>query len=106
MAAERSLAPRDAEAAITLARRIAHSFRLAIAFHCGKDTLAVLDVATGLATLAVERRYVRPEVDRSLDFIIEGGRHAVVEQALAEPFVANDCDLSPPAAAAPTGEAG
>jgi len=66
----------------------------------------VLDVATGLATLAVERRYVRPEVDRSLDFIIEGGRHAVVEQALADPFVANDCDLSPPAAAAPAGEAG
>ena len=33
-------------------------------------------------TLAVERDYVRPEVDRSLDFVIEGGRHPVVEQAL------------------------
>src|SRR5690606_35533758 len=35
----------------------------------------------------------------SLDFFIEGGRHPVVEQAirkqLAQPFVANDCDLSP-----------
>ena len=49
-----------------------------------------------LATLAVERSYVRPEIDRSLDFIIEGGRHAVVEQAISDPFVANDCDLSPP----------
>ena len=50
--------------------------------------------------LAVERDYVRPEVDRSLDFVIEGGRHPVVEQALQKdggPFVANDCDLSPPA---------
>ena len=28
-----------------------------------------------LATLAVERDYVRPEIDRSLDFVIEGGRH-------------------------------
>ncbi len=49
--------------------------------------------------LAVERDYVRPEVDGSLDFVIEGGRHPVVEQALARdgtPFVANDCDLSPP----------
>jgi DNA mismatch repair protein MutS len=64
------------------------------------EALAALDVATGLAQLAAERDYVRPEVDDTLDFIIEGGRHPVVEQALAAdggPFVANDCDLSPPA---------
>ena len=30
----------------------------------------------------VERNYVRPEVDGSLGFAIEGGRHPVVEQAL------------------------
>ncbi len=39
----------------------------------------------------------RPRVDDSLAFAIEGGRHPVVEAALAargEPFVANDCDLS------------
>jgi DNA mismatch repair protein MutS len=66
------------------------------------QALAILDVATGLATLAAERDYVRPEVTDSLDFVIEGGRHPVVEQALARdggPFVANDCDLSPPAGA-------
>jgi len=60
------------------------------------EALATLDVASALAVLAVERSYVRPEIDRSLDFLIEGGRHAVVEQAISEPFVANDCDLSPP----------
>lgn len=60
------------------------------------DALAQLDVASSLATLAVERNYVRPEIDRSLDFVIEGGRHVVVEQAISEPFVANDCELSPP----------
>jgi len=63
------------------------------------EALAVLDVAAALAALAVERDYVRPEVDRSLDLVIEGGRHPVVEQALQRdggPFVANDCDLSPP----------
>src|SRR5262249_43931350 len=61
--------------------------------------LAAIDVAASLAELAVERAYVRPEIDRSLDFIIEGGRHPVVEQALVTeggPFIANDCDLSPP----------
>ena len=64
------------------------------------EALATLDVTAALAQLAVERDYVRPEVDRSLDFVIEGGRHAIVEQALTEPFVANDCDLSPPGGAA------
>jgi DNA mismatch repair protein MutS len=60
------------------------------------EALAFLDVTSSLATLAIERNYVRPEIDRSLDFVIEGGRHAVVEQAISEPFVANDCELSPP----------
>src|SRR6516165_10520004 len=72
------------------------------------EALAVLDVATGLAELAVERRYVRPQIDASLDFVIEGGRHPVVEQTLAGdggPFVANDCDLSPPTGATGPGAA-
>ena len=59
---------------------------------------AALDVATALAKRAVDDNYVRPEVDGSLSFAIEGGRHPVVEQALkrdGQPFVANACDLSP-----------
>ena len=67
------------------------------------EALAVLDVAAALAQVAVERHYVRPQLDASLDFVIEGGRHPVVEQALTAdggPFVANDCDLSPPPSAA------
>jgi DNA mismatch repair protein MutS len=64
------------------------------------EALAAIDAMTALAALAVERNYVRPVVDGSLAFLIEGGRHPVVEQALGAdggPFVANDCDLSPPA---------
>jgi DNA mismatch repair protein MutS len=59
---------------------------------------AMLDVATALAKLAIDDNYVRPEVDGSLGFAIEGGRHPVVEQALkrdGQPFIANACDLSP-----------
>jgi DNA mismatch repair protein MutS len=65
------------------------------------EALAAVDAATALASLAVERDYVRPEVDGSLNFVIAGGRHPVVEQVLGDggPFVANDCDLSPPAEA-------
>ena len=63
------------------------------------EALATLDVSTALAALASEKDYVRPEIDRGLRFDIKGARHPVVEQALAQtaPFIANDCDLSPPA---------
>ncbi len=67
------------------------------------DALATLDVTAALAALAVEQDYMRPEVEPTLEFVIEGGRHPVVEQALsreAGPFIANDCDLTPPADAA------
>jgi DNA mismatch repair protein MutS len=61
------------------------------------QALAAIDVAAGLALLAAERDYVRPEIVAGIDFAIEGGRHPVVEQAIDGPFVANDCDLSSPA---------
>jgi DNA mismatch repair protein MutS len=61
--------------------------------------LAEIDVTAGLAELAEGERYTRPNVDMSLDFAIEGGRHSVVEQVLrrdgGDPFVANACDLGP-----------
>ncbi|WP_374830435.1 DNA mismatch repair protein MutS [Paenochrobactrum pullorum] len=61
--------------------------------------LSVYDVSVALAVLADEQGYCRPIVDDSLAFNIVGGRHPVVEQALrrqaANPFVANDCNLSP-----------
>ena len=63
------------------------------------EALARLDVASALGALAAERGYTRPQVDDSLAFAIEGGRHPVVEAALARdgtPFVANNSDLSPP----------
>ena len=63
------------------------------------EALARLDAASALAHLAAERDYARPQVDDSHAFVVEGGRHPVVEQALSRdgtPFVANDCDLSPP----------
>ncbi|WP_207481024.1 DNA mismatch repair protein MutS [Arenibaculum pallidiluteum] len=61
--------------------------------------LAAIDVAAALAEIADEQRYCRPVVDDGLAFAIEGGRHPVVEPALAAsgagPFVANDCRLTP-----------
>jgi DNA mismatch repair protein MutS len=61
------------------------------------QALARLDVAGGLAELATEMRYCRPEIDDGDAFEVTGGRHPVVEQALqaeAKRFIANNADLS------------
>lgn len=61
------------------------------------DALARLDVAAGLAERAAEGGWTRPALVDHACFEVEGGRHPVVEAALAksgERFVANDCVLS------------
>ena len=68
------------------------------------EALAALDVAAGLAELAVQRRWVRPQLSDDKRFAVTGGRHPVVEAALAAEagrFIANDCALDAAAAAAP-----
>jgi DNA mismatch repair protein MutS len=60
--------------------------------------LARVDVAAGQAERAAEGGWCRPEIADEPCLEIEGGRHPVVEAALAqagERFVANDCTLSP-----------
>jgi len=83
-------------------RMVAAVGEAAEALQRGAEALAVLDVSTALAELAVAEEWTPPLVDDSLAFTVEGGRHPVVEAALkagsGEPFVSNDCDLSPPGA--------
>jgi DNA mismatch repair protein MutS len=63
------------------------------------EALAVIDVAQGLAGLAETAGWCRPKLEDSAAFKVVQGRHPVVEQALRhtaeQPFVPNDCDLSP-----------
>lgn len=63
------------------------------------DAISTIDIAVANAELAQEQGYCRPQIDHSYEFNIVAGRHPVVEQALraqsADPFVANDCNLSP-----------
>jgi len=59
--------------------------------------LAEIDLTAAFADLAAGEGWSRPQVDASPAFLIEGGRHPVVERALkrkGEAFVANDCDLT------------
>lgn len=69
------------------------------AIRAGALALSTLDVSVALAALSGEQGYCRPLVDDSLAFEIVAGRHPVVEQSLRRqaenPFVANDCNLSP-----------
>ncbi len=62
--------------------------------------LAVIDVSVALGELAIAARWTRPQMDNGFSFSITGGRHPVVEAALAAAaergFVPNACDLSPP----------
>ena len=59
------------------------------------EYLSLLDVFQSLARVAREGRYVCPEMDRSCDFIVKGGRHPVIEAALGRlPFTPNDINFS------------
>ena len=63
------------------------------------DAIGRLDCSAGLAQIAVERRYVRPEIlddaahdIRDRGFLeIRDGRHPVLDQSLTDAFVPNDC---------------
>ncbi len=79
------------------AQMVAETMRLSD--HIGRHAraLAALDVAASHAVLAGDMDYTRPKLDDGTAFVIERGRHPVVEHALRKTggaFVPNDCDLS------------
>jgi DNA mismatch repair protein MutS len=84
------------ELARDLEHRIFGELRDAVAAEAGRilDTahaLAELDVLAGLAQVAAEQRYVRPEVDDGDVIDVAEGRHPVIERsASCETFVPND----------------
>lgn len=89
--------------AIELEKRLYEDLKAAVLDNAGEigatsAALAEIDLATSLADLAQSENWVKPTVDNSRAFDIQGGRHPVVERALARQsgasFVANDCNLS------------
>jgi DNA mismatch repair protein MutS len=74
------------EAVIAEAARIGEAAR----------AIAEIDCAAGLAEVARQGGWTRPEIETGRAFAVRGGRHPVVEAALARSgghFVPNDCDL-------------
>jgi len=91
-AGERALAI-EAETFETFRARAAD---LAPAIQAAAEALAAIDCAAALAEWAEEHNAVRPAVDRSTLFRVEGGRHPVVEAAVrreGEAYTPNDCAL-------------
>ena len=58
--------------------------------------ISEIDLSSSLAELAIEKNYVRPIINESLNFNILDGRHPVVEAEIGDggAFVSNNCDLS------------
>ncbi len=55
--------------------------------------IAAIDVASALAFLALKNKYVRPIIDDSYKFIIEKGRHPLVENYAKGSFISNSCTM-------------
>ena len=58
--------------------------------------IAQIDVAIATALLAEQHHYVRPDIKNDTQFMIEAGRHPVVETMSGQdtPFMVNDCTLT------------
>jgi DNA mismatch repair protein MutS len=88
------------EKAIVLEQRLFEQVRQSLLPHLSQfqelaEGLARLDCLAGLAKLAHERRYCRPEVIEGRELRIVEGRHPVLEQQMGSEFVANDLTLGP-----------
>jgi DNA mismatch repair protein MutS len=57
------------------------------------QAIGELDVITNLAEIAVNNKYVRPEVNDGCNILIRDGRHPAVEYALPGGFVPNDTNM-------------
>ncbi|MCP4088638.1 MAG: DNA mismatch repair protein MutS, partial [Gammaproteobacteria bacterium] len=57
------------------------------------QAIATTDVLTNLAERAVTLEYTQPKLTDQPGIKIKGGRHSVVEQVIADPFIANDLDM-------------
>jgi DNA mismatch repair protein MutS len=82
----------------------ASAARLAAPIRAAAEALAELDVIAAAAEWADETDATRPEIDDSVAFLCEGGRHPVVEPAVrreGKGFTANPCRLDGAGASAP-----
>lgn len=59
------------------------------------ETIAYIDCIQSGAELAINWKYIRPQIHSDKDIIIEAGRHPVLEQIVSE-YIPNNCELTEP----------
>ncbi len=87
-----------AEKAVDLEVGLFEELRAKVAEHLAPlqrvaDSIGLLDVASALAELAVQRRYVRPVIAGGGVLEIHEGRHPVLDHTMGSEFVPNDTNL-------------
>ncbi len=89
--------------ALEIEKRLYESLRgvvldASVAIFAAARALAEVDLSAAFADQAAAEDWSEPQVDDSRAFVVEAGRHPVVERALrrqgASAFVANDCALT------------
>ncbi len=68
----------------------------AMRIRAAADAVSKLDLETGLAQVAAEERYIRPQFSEAGEMRIAGGRHPVIEKLAAREgvrFISNDLSL-------------
>jgi DNA mismatch repair protein MutS len=92
------------EQVLTLEKKIFQEWRELLFIHQDSlrqlaKALALLDVTTALAFLAIQKNYTKPHVDESHLLKVTGGFHPVVQeirhQKNGQGMVKNDCHLTP-----------
>ncbi len=84
------------EKRVALEQRLFEELRALVVVRAGAlraaaDAVATLDALVSFARVSSEQGYVRPDIDESSVFEMEGGRHPVVEKALGgDSFIPND----------------
>lgn len=87
LAAEEKMKARQSLLFAQLCQKVLHEKQ--ILQRLAKD-IAAIDVFAGLAQIAEEQHFVRPEISIDDSLFIEGGRHPMIAQKLGSSFIAND----------------
>ncbi len=87
-----------AQRAKDLELRLFEELRLELLAHlpalqAAGQAIATLDVLCGMAQIAIERGYIRPQITQENTLDIVGGKHPVLAEQLREQFVPNDVNM-------------
>jgi len=91
MLAENSINIYEKELFQKIKDRVAHFI---LPLRQSAEAIAIIDALLGLAHVAYDQGYVKPEFNNDRDIIIQDGKHPVIAMQLTNQFIANDTNLT------------